>query len=159
MPGGGEYGVPYGAVMGVASPPLWYASPFWSIMSGLELGSDTRTPPERLFFWRRTQKNAMRPMSARTMMPPTMPPTMGPVFDFFFDFPEPLLLLLDPPDALVGDGLAVPVCVVCEFVAVDSGAVFPIATWGLKMFVAVTFVYAHAGTPVPAGMSSGKTPT
>lgn len=104
--------------MGVASPPLWYASPFWSIMSGLELASETCTP-ERFFFERRMRKNARRPMSARMTIPPTIPPAIAPVFDFF---PLLLLLLLLDPDPFVGDGLLVPVCVVCEFVAVDSGA-------------------------------------
>jgi len=153
MPGGGLYGVPYGADMGVASPPLWYASPLWS-MSGLLFASPTLTP-ERLFFWRRRQKNARRPRSARTTIPPTTPPTMGPVFDFFF--PPPLLLL--GPEVCVGDEALPLVCVVWWFVAVDSGAEFPMATCGSKMFVVVTLEYAHAGTPVPTGMSSGNVPT
>ena len=50
---------------------------------------------------------------------PTIPPAMGPTFN---DPLFPLVLPVLDSDPFVGDGLLVPVCVVREFVAVDSGA-------------------------------------
>lgn len=84
------------------------------------------------FFRRRQKKKRTSAISAIPTTPPTTPPAMAPVFE---ELPPEEEVEVAPPF----EPLEVPVAVVIEFVAVDSGALSARAEVTSKVFSMVIF--------------------